>query len=191
MNRTISIIVGVVIAALLAGGCFWEGMNVGKAQASADQSSFYSSRGFPNGAGGTGGTGTNGGNSTGTGTGGTGGTGFGGRGGGAAGANGAAGTVTAVNGDTITMTTTQGTTVTVQIPANTPILKSVAGSTSDIQVGSHLTVIGARSGDNIAATGVQLTDRPAGFNSVFGGGRRNGTPTVPTATPAPSGDAPR
>lgn len=168
MNRVTSIIIGVVLAVVLVGGSFWEGMNVGKAQASDAQSSFLADRGFGSGAGtggagGTGGTGTAGGN---------GGSGFGG---GRRGQNGANGTISKVDGNTITLTTQQGDTVTVNITADTPVLKSAAGSSADLKPGAHITVVGDRSGTNVAAKGIQITDRPAGFEGVFG-----------RATPTPS-----
>lgn len=166
MNRVTSIIIGVVLAVVLVGGSFWEGMNVGKAQASDAQSSFLADRGFGSGTGGTG-------------TGGTGATGAGGNvgagSGGRRGQNGATGTISKIDGNSITLTTQQGDTVTVNITADTPVLKSTAGSSTDLKQGAHITVIGDRSGTNIAARGIQITDRPAGFDSVFG-----------RATPTPS-----
>jgi hypothetical protein len=176
MNRTVSIIIGVVIALALAGGAFWEGMNVGKAQAQDEQNAFFASRGFdPNAAGG--GQGGQGG------AGGFGG--FGGRGGAGRGQNqnGATGTIQSISGNTITLTTTQGDTVQVQVTADTPVLESTAGKVSDLKPGTHILAIGTRSGNNVSARGIQVTDRPAGFDNLFGGGPRQ-TPTPTTGTSA-------
>jgi hypothetical protein len=167
----------------LVGGAFWGGMNMGKAQAQDQQNSFFASRGFdpnnlPGGAnGGTGGTG---------GTGGAGGFfGAGGQGaGGVRGQRGATGTIEKIDGNTITLTTAQGDTVTINITDSTPILMTTQGTKSDLKVGTHILAIGQRSGNNVSATGVQITDRPAGMDTIFGAqggfggqGGRGGTPT--------------
>src|SRR3954469_2648538 len=109
MRGPVSIIGAVVVALILAGGAFWGGMNMGKAQAQNEQNAFFASRGFdpnnlPTGAGGAGGGGF-----------------FGGGAGGAGGANGAAGraaargatgTIEKVDGNTLTLSTNQGVSVT-------------------------------------------------------------------------------
>lgn len=162
MNRATSIIIGVVLAIMLAGGSFWEGMSVGKAQAEADQSSFLAARGFGGGSGGgSGGAGGAGGAGAQSGAGGAG---LGGR----RGQNGASGTIDKIDGNTITLTTNQAETLTVQISNNTPVLKSTAGGSVDLKPGAHIVVAGDRSGSNIAARGIQITDRPAGFDGIFG-----------------------
>lgn len=176
MKRTTSIIIGVVIALVLAGSAFWGGMSVGKAQARSEQNSFLAGRGFdPNSqaAGGTGGTG-------GTGAGGFGGRGAAGAAGaaGGRGARGATGTIQKIEGNTITLQDNQGATTTVTLGDNTPVLKTVLGNTSDLAVGQRIVVQGTRSGSNVAATGIQLNDLPAGVQGIFGGGRATPTPTL-------------
>lgn len=180
MRGPVSIIGAVVVALILAGGAFWGGMNVGKAQAQNEQNSFFANRGFdpnnlPNGANGAGGFAGNGGA---------------GAAGGAAGRaaqRGAAGTIEKVDGNTLTVTTNQGDTVTVNLGDNAPVLKSVLGDKTDLKPGTHILAVGTRSGNNIAATGIQITDRPNGVDSIFGGaggffggGGRRGTPTPTT-----------
>lgn len=186
MKRSLVIVGSILVVVILAGAAFLGGMNVGKAQAQSEQNAFFASRGVdPNATGGTGGTGAQGGGAGGFFGGGTGGA--GGAAGRALANRGATGTIEKIDGNTITLTTNQGATVTVSITDNTPILKSAAGSKSDLQVGTHVLVIGDRSGNNLSATGIQITDRPAGMDSIFGaggfgGGRRGaGTPT-PTPT---------
>ncbi|MFL5733398.1 MAG: hypothetical protein ACJ78Q_09360 [Chloroflexia bacterium] len=180
MKRSMTI-VGVLLAAIvLVGGAFWGGMSVGKAQAQSDsaqaQADFYARRGIdPNAAGGTGANGAIGG-AGGFFGGGPGGTGAG-RGG--AGNRGAAGTITKVEGNTITMTDAQGKTVTVNIAGDTPITKTVAGTAADLKPGMTIVVVGTRSGDNVAATQIQLSDRPLGNGGFFGGGGR-GARSTPT-----------
>lgn len=181
MKRSLLIVVGILAVMALVGGAFWGGMNMGKAQAQDQQNSFFASRGFdpnnlPGGAnGGAGGTGGAGGFF-----------GAGGQGaGGARGQRGATGTIEKIDGNTITLTTLQGDTVTVNIADSTPILKTNAGSSSDLKVGTHILAIGERSGNNVSATGIQITDRPAGMDAIFGaqggfGGRR----VTPTPTPS-------
>ena len=175
MKRVMVVLGGIVLAALLIGGGFFVGMNMGKAQAQSDQNAFFASRGIaPNAAGGGfpgGGTGGFPGGGTGAGATGT------RRGGGVT------GTVDKVDGNTITLTTAQGTTVTVAVTTDTPVLKSAAGTVSDIQAGTHLLVLGQQSGNNIAATGIQITDRPAGMENLFPGGA-GGFGARPPPTPA-------
>lgn len=179
MKRSLTIIGVIVLVALVAGGAFYGGMNVGKAQAQDQTNSFFANRGFdPNNlpAGGTaGGTGTGGaGNFT------------RGQGGQGAFANrGATGTITEIDGNTITITDAQGQTVTISLAANAPVVKSVAGTAADLKVGGHILAIGQRSGTNVAATAVQITDQPDGVQGMFPGGfggagrgaRAAGTPT--------------
>jgi len=174
MKRVLIVLGSIVFALVLAGGGFFAGMNVGKAQAQDAQANFFRQRGFDPNAAGTGG--------------GAGGQGFfgGGAGGqgapggqGAAGRRGVTGTVQKVEGNTLTVTSAQGETVTVQITDSTPIEKTVAGSASDLTVGANVLVIGTRSGNNVAATAIQLTDGAAGLGGLFGGGggRGRATPT--------------
>lgn len=181
MNKPITFI-GILVAAIVVSiGAYFLGVNTGKAQAQSDQSAFLASRGFdPNnpsqGDTGTGGAGGGGGLSGGSGgAGGAGG--FGGRGGGGAGRNGTVGTISKVDGNTITLTDSQGKTVTVTLTNDTPIVKSVLAKESDLSVGAHILVRGARSGDNVAASAVQITDQPNGVPSFFGGSRATATPT--------------
>ncbi len=187
MNRVMSIIGGIVVILILSGAAFWEGMNVGKAQAQDDQNAFFASRGInapaADGAGGAGGAG-------GFGAGGAGGAGgaaggFGGRGGaGGLAQRGAAGTIDKIEGNVITVTTAQSQTLTINITDNTPIIKTTLGSKGDLKPGARILAIGTRSGNNVAATGIQITDMPAGVGNIFGngffgggGGRNRITPT--------------
>jgi hypothetical protein len=173
MKRVLIVLGGIVFALVLAGGGFFAGVNMGKAQAQDDQAAFFRQRGFdPNDAG-TGGA--------------AGGQGFfGGGQNGAAGGQGAGarrgvtGTVQKVEGNTLTVTSAQGETVTVQITDSTPIEKTVAGSAGDLTAGANVLIIGTRSGNNVAATAIQLTDGAAGLGGLFGGGGGGGR-----ATPTP------
>jgi len=160
-----------LFALAIAGGAFYGGMNVGKAQAQDQQNSFFASRGFdPNnlpqgGAGGAGGFNR----------------GAGGQGAGFAN-RGVNGTITKVDGNTVTVTDNQGNTVIVNVTGTTPIIKSVAGTSSDLKVGGHILAIGDRSGNNVSATAIQITDQPNGMQGFFpGGGFRGG----PRGTPTP------
>src|SRR5437868_2384399 len=109
MKRPVVIAIAVLVVLVLAGGAFWGGMNVGKAQAQNDQNAFFASRGFdPNAAGG-------GGNVTGAGDTAGGAGGQGGQGGARGGFRGTFGTVSKVDGNTITVTDAQGQTVTVTV----------------------------------------------------------------------------
>jgi hypothetical protein len=166
MNRVLAVIGGVVLAAVLVAGGFLAGVNLGKAQAQEEQAAFFRSRGVDPGAVAPGAGG------------------FGGRGGlgggqgqraGAAGA-GAAGTIDKIEGNTLTVTTNQGDTITVQIADDTPVVKEVAESKSDLGVGMRVLVVGERSGTNVAARGSQSTDGAGGLGGLVGGPRVTPTP---------------
>lgn len=170
MRRIAIIVASIVVALALVGGAFWEGISMGKAQAQSDQNSFFASRGFdpnnlPGGA--AGGTGAAGGFGNGA---------LGGRNGAR---RGAAGTIQKIDSNTITLLDNQGNTVTATLTGDAPIVKSVLGGKSDLAVGSRITVIGDRSGNNIAVTGIQISDLPDSVQGLFGAGRR----ATPTATP--------
>jgi hypothetical protein len=174
MKRVLIVLGSIVFALVLAGGGFFAGVNIGKAQAQDAQSAFFRQRGFDPNAAGTGGAA--GGQGFFGGAGGQGGA--AGQGGTAGARRGVTGTVQKVEGNTLTVTSAQGETVTVQITGSTPIEKTVAGSTSDLTVGANVLVIGTRSGNNVAATAIQLTDGAAGLGGLFGGGGRGrATPT--------------
>ena len=174
MKRVLIVLGSVVFALVLAGGGFFAGMNMGKAQAQDAQTAFFRQRGFdPNAAG-------QGGAAGGQGFFGGAGAGQGGAGGAQGARRGVAGTIQKVEGNTLTVTSTQNETVTVQITDSTPIQKTVVGSKSDLTMGANIVVLGTRSGTNIAATGIQLTDGAAGLGGFFGGGnggRGRATPT--------------
>ncbi|MBF6613834.1 MAG: hypothetical protein IVW55_11970 [Chloroflexi bacterium] len=179
MKRIVITIVSLVLLVVVAGAAFWAGTNVGHAQAQAQQNdvnSFLASRGVD--TSGTGGAGATGGSGTGTGA-------FGGRGGAGFANRGATGTITKIEGNVITITDSQGQTLTVNITDNTPIVKSVLGAKSDLVVGGRILAAGTRSGNNVAAQGIQITDQPNGTGSLFG--RGNGASHTPspatTATP--------
>jgi hypothetical protein len=177
VNKITVTIVSVVAVLLLAGGAFWGGMSVGKAQAESDQNAFFASRGFDPGQFGQNGTGGNGGQG-----------GFGNRNGaGGIGGRGANGTIQKIDGITITLQDNQGQTVTLTIGSDTNVVKTTLGSSTDLKVGDRITAIGDRSGNNVAARTIQVTDLPANMQGgIFGGpgGLRgnNGTPG-PRATP--------
>ncbi len=171
MKQVLLVVGLIVFAVVLAGGGFFAGVNVGKAQAQDVQTNFFRQRGFdPNAAGGTGGTGAAGGQGLGGGAGGQG-----------AARRGVAGTIQTVDGNLLTVSSTQGETVTVQLADDTPIQKTVAGSKSDLTVGANVLVVGTRSGNNVAPTDIQLTNGAAGLGGLFGGGGggggRRATPT--------------
>ncbi|HET7081549.1 MAG TPA: hypothetical protein VFM49_29325 [Chloroflexia bacterium] len=177
-NPFVMLVVGLVIGLIIAAGAFIGGMNMGQAQAQEQQNQFFAQRGFnPNAAGGTGGTGAGGQ---------FGGAGAAGRAGGAgaagaAGRNATFGTIKKIDGNTITLTVPNSDDITVSLPADATIIKTVTGTVSDLKEGQRLTVMGARSGNNIAATAVQVTDLPAGTNFAgFGGGRNGGARATPT-----------
>ena len=81
-----------------------------------------------------------------------------------------------IEGNTLTVTTNQGDTVTVQIADDTPVLKEVAGSKSDLAVGTRVLVVGERSGTNVAARSIQITDGAGGLGDLRGGSRATPTP---------------
>src|SRR5579859_307085 len=168
-NPIVTLIIGLVIGLAIAAGAFFLGINQGQAQAADQQSQFLRARGFdPNATGGAGG----GGGQFGGGAGGRGGLGafFGG------GPNGAAGTISKVDGTTLTLTVPNSPDVTVSTGSGTTVLKIAKGDFSDFKVGQRITVSGTRSGSNIGATNITITDLPAGVT----------LPTrVPRATPTP------
>ncbi|HEX6606886.1 MAG TPA: hypothetical protein VF276_08230 [Chloroflexia bacterium] len=175
-NPFVMLVVGLVIGLIIAAGAFIGGMNMGQAQAQEQQNQFFAQRGFnPNAAGGTGAGGAGGQ------FGGAGGTGGAGRTGGAAGRNATFGTIKKIDGNTITLTVPNSEDITVSLPANATIIKTVTGTVSDLKEGQRLTVMGTRSGNNVAATAIQVTDLPAGENFPgFGGGRNGGARATPT-----------
>lgn len=176
-NPFVMLVAGLVIGLIIAAGAFIGGMNMGQAQAQEQQNQFFAQRGFnPNAAGGA----------AGGAAGQFGGTGAAGRGGaagaaGGAGRNATFGTIKKIDGNTITLTVPNSDDITVSLPANATIIKTVTGTVSDLKEGQRLTVMGARSGNNIAATAVQVTDLPNGVNFPgFGGGARGGARATPT-----------
>ncbi|MEP7359714.1 MAG: hypothetical protein ABI847_20855 [Anaerolineales bacterium] len=181
MKGVLIVVGSIVFALVLAGGGFFAGVTVGKAQGQAAaqdaQTNFFRQRGFdPNAIpGGAAGGGIPGGFPGGT---------AGGAGAGAGAARrGVTGTIQKVDGNTLTVTSAQNETVTVQIADTTPIQKTITGGKADLTVGATVLVVGERSGSNITATAIQLTDGAAGLGGLFGGGggggggRAQGTPT--------------
>ena len=174
-NPVLTFVIGLLLGLAVAGGTYFLGINSGQAQAQDQASQFFQQRGVnPNGGGAAGAQGAGQGGFFGA----------GGRGGGANGANGATGTITKVDGNTITIqplggaaTATPGA-LTVTLGASTSIIKTVTGAPADLQVGQRIVVRGARSGNNIAATGVQLSDLPAGAGFGPDGARVSRTPTA-------------
>jgi hypothetical protein len=56
----------------------------------------------------------------------------------------------------------------VNLAADAPIVKTVLGTMSDLKAGTRILAVGTRSGDNVAATQIQITDRPPGTGNPFG-----------------------
>jgi hypothetical protein len=168
------IFVGSLVFVLAIGGAaFWGGMNVGKAQAQDAQNSFFASRGFdPNNL-------PAGGVQPATGGGGAGGFAGGGQGAGANGAvraqRGAFGTISKVDGNTLIVTDNQGGEVTVTLSASTAITKTVSGTKDDLKTGTRVVVQGDRSGNNVAATVIQIANQDGTGPGIFG--RPVGSPT--------------
>ncbi|NTU81138.1 MAG: hypothetical protein HGA45_17440 [Chloroflexales bacterium] len=79
------------------------------------------------------------------------------------------GTVERVEGDQIIITTFDGTSVTVRLAKGGSVRKQVDGQLSDVQPGERVVVIGARDGDTVEATSVQV-------GGGFGGGRPTSAP---------------
>lgn len=170
--KTPAIITSAILFMLLmAGGAFWGGMSVGKAQAQNEQTpknpSFVGQSANPNNPAGGPVFSVPGGPGPASGPfliGGAGGTAGPGNPGVPAGPPGASGTIIRVEGNTITMTGDQGQTFTVTLSSNIPIVKNVFGSKSDLVPGAHIFAQGNRSGDNVAARRIQLTDQPDAIN---------------------------
>ena len=185
-NPIVTFIVGLVIGLAVAGGTFFLGISQGQAQAQDEQAAAAAKFSIPPGqAGGTGGQGAGGQGRQG---------GAGAFGGGAGrGGNGTAGVIKSISGNTITITpgnlvannaaassATPAPDVTVTLGDSTIILKQDTGTLADLKAGDRINVAGQRSGDNIAATNIQIV--PDG--AVFGGPRADRTPgAAPTAAP--------
>ena len=99
---------------------------------------------------------------------------FGGRSGGFA-----TGTILSMDATSITIATGNGTgSKTVYIDTTTPILKSTAGSISDLSVGETVTATGTANADgSIAAQSVQI--RPASGQRTSGTGLPTNAPMIP------------
>ncbi len=69
------------------------------------------------------------------------------------------GTIKSVNGNTMVVTQQDGSTVTVTLDSQTQIIKTVNGTTSDLQAGDRVTVMSDQTTGNIVARSIQL--RPA------------------------------
>lgn len=164
MKRALIVLGSIVFALVLAGGGFFAGLTVGKAQGQTQaqdaQTNFFRQRGFDPNTGGPGGAG--------------------GLGAGAA-RRGVTGTIQQVAGNTLTVISAQNETVTVQIADTTPIQKTATGGKADLTVGATVLVVGERSGNNVTATAIQLTAGAAGVGGLFGGGGGRGrSPASPT-----------
>ena len=147
MKRKLIYIIGIIVALVAVGaGSFYGGTAYAAQQTAATRTAFF------NGRGGAGGGGTGGG--------------FGG---------GVAGTIKSITGNTVEVSTAQNVT-TVTLSGTTTVMKSVAVTTADLQVGQTVTVRGQRdSAGNVTATTIQVV--PAG--ATFGGGNRpDATPTA-------------
>ncbi len=175
MNRNILIAVSVAIALLLVGGSFWVGKEAGKTEAKNQADAFLKERASGPGGGlpplpgqvGIGGD-----------PGGGGGPppdlppGFpvpGGPGGSGGVTGSTVGTVQKIEGNVLTLTTPQGETITVNMTDDTPVLKQTTASHGDLKAGNQIRVSGERSGNSMTAKGIEITDRPAGLESIFDG----------------------
>ena len=171
-NPVVTLVVGLVIGLIIAGGAYIMGMNAGQAQAQDQTAQFFRSRGAdPNATGAGGGPGAGAGAFAGGGSAGRGAAG----GGGGAGAT--IGTVSKVDGNTLTVTAPNQGDVTVSLPTDIQITKTVTGTVSDLKPGTQVLIRGQRSGTNVAATNIQIT---SGLADFFGGGGRRAQ-----QTPAP------
>ncbi len=169
-NPVVTLVVGLVIGLIIAGGAYIMGMNAGQAQAQDQTAQFFRSRGADPNATGAG---------AGTGAGGFAGAGFAGRGaaGGAGGAGGTIGTISKVDGNTLTVTAPNQGDVTVSLPTDIQITKTVTGTVSDLRPGTQVLIRGQRSGNNVTATNIQITSGLADFFGGGGGRRAQQTPT--------------
>ena len=87
---------------------------------------------------------------------------------------GTSGEVIAKDASSITVKTRDGSTKIVFVSGTTQVVKTAAGSQSDISMGTNVTAIGPANTDgSVNAQSIQI--RPAGMN--FGGGRGSSTPT--------------
>jgi hypothetical protein len=155
MNKTLKIILAVVVVVLIAGASFYGGMVFGKNQASASAATVPMN--FPEGFQPPGGAAVPG----------DGARPFGGRGqGGAAGDVAVAagmtfGQIESVDGNTLTLTTQAGGTVTVQVTTTTLIEKNASVQVSDLAAGDTVIVSGSDNEDgSVTARSVQVA--PAG-----------------------------
>lgn len=155
MNKTLTLILGIVLVLVVAGASFYGGMVYGKSQATATTAAvplnMPAGLQLPDGAAVPGdGTGP-----------------FGGRGQGGAGGNFVApagmtfGEIESIDGNTLTLTTQAGGTVTVQVTDTTLIEKNASVGVSDLAVGETVIVSGSDNDDgSITARSVQVS--PAG-----------------------------
>jgi hypothetical protein len=138
MSKKVVITLGVIVLVLaVGGGAFYGGMLFQQQQA-ANARAAFANRGGGGGGGGGGGF-------------------FGGGNGGNGGGRGAVGQIKSIDGNTITLSTPQSV-VKVTLTGTTQIEKFVAGSSSDLQVGTRIVVRGAAdSSGNVTADNIQIT----------------------------------
>ena len=130
MNKK-SIITIIVVAVLVGGIGFYGGMKYGNSQATAASASARAR--FAGGAGGMGG--------------------FAGRNGGGV----SAGQIISQDATSITIQLRNGGSQIVLLSKNTPVMKSVSGSPSDLAVGKQVTIVGTSNSDgSITAQSIQL-----------------------------------
>jgi hypothetical protein len=177
-NPIVTFIVGLVIGLAVAGGTFFLGINQGVVQGREEQAAAAASFGItPGQAGGAGGQGVFGGQGRQGGA--------GGFAGGAGRGNATVGVIKSISGNTITITpgnpfaaataaaaATPVPDLTVTLGDSTAIVKQAQVTVADLKAGDRITVTGPRSGDNIAATNIQII--PDG--ALFGGPRADRTP---------------
>ncbi len=132
----IAIVAALVI--VVGAGSFFAGSAYGQQQAQNIRSDFFRARQSGNGT--PNGNGTQGQNGQ----------------GGQFGRPAAAGTVKSINGNTLVITQQDGSTVTVTLDVQTQIIKTVNGTTSDLQPGERITVMSDQTTGNIVARTIQL-----------------------------------
>lgn len=142
MNKTLLMVIGIIVVLALLGGSFYGGMAYQRYQTAQARAAFLQARGVnPNAANGTGGTG---------------GTGFGGGGFGGT----ITGQVKSVDGSTLTISTARNV-QTITIDTTTQVEKADSTTLSSLQAGDRVIVMGQRdSSGNMTASQVLIIATP-------------------------------
>jgi hypothetical protein len=165
MNRTVKIVLGILVVVIIAGGSFYGGMVYGKSQAQTALPNFEGMAGMPGmaGQGGTRPSGQSGSNS--------------GRGGMLS------GEIVSINGGDVTLKDTSGQEIVVHV-TNTTLIQEQAEVTVDaLAAGDTMFVSGTKGDDgSYTARSVQVSSGSLGMPGSFPGG---GQPGPDAATPIP------